>query len=199
MVYVLDMSPLEWDRIAVPSQNLWQKLVDGVPLQQSDIPVRPQLIGRFKAPDIGVPTQCFIFVSNYGREALEALAPDCIAYFPMDLRMPASIQSAKDYWFIEVVSRAQLIDWDRSDTVPRLIRAPDGRESRALAGRGIRGPVKFKAITPDLPPLWRETDVDRPNVHYFQSKWPIFMRDEFWHELNARFPGQLHAQKIKEN
>jgi hypothetical protein len=199
MVYVLDMLPLEWDQIAVPSQNLMQKLVDGVPLHQNDIPVGPQLIGRFKVPDISIPTRYFIFVSNHGREILEELAPGCIAYFPMDLRVPASMQPAKAYWFIEVVSRAQLIDWDRSDTALRIVRAPDGRESRALAGRGIRGPVKFKAITPDLPPLWREIDVDRPNVHYFHSKWSIFMRDEFWHELDARFPGQLSAQKIKEN
>ncbi len=53
MVYVLDMSPLEWDRIAVPSQNLWQKLVDGVPLQQSDIPVRPQLVWPLQGAGYG--------------------------------------------------------------------------------------------------------------------------------------------------
>lgn len=199
MVYVLDMSPLEWDRIAVPSHKLWQKIVDGVPLQQGDIPVEPQLIGSFKMPDINIPTQCFIFASEHGRQVLIELAPSCIAYFPMDIRVPTSMQPAKNYWFVEVISRAQLIDWDRSDTALRSVRAPDGRESRVLAGRGIRGPVKFKAITPDLPPVWREIDVDRPYVNYFQSKWPIFMRDEFWHELDARFPGQLAAQEIKES
>ncbi|MCC8431897.1 hypothetical protein LJ725_23225 [Reyranella aquatilis] len=199
MVYVLDMSPLEWDRITVPPDSAWQKLVDGVPLQQNDIPVEPRFIGRFKVPDISIPTQYFIFVSSHGREILDELAPGCLAYFPMELRVPASMQPAKNYWFVEVLSRAQLIDWDRSETVPRLVRAPDGRESRALAGRGIWGAVKFKAITPDLPPLWREIDVDRPNVNYFQSKWSIFMRDEFWRELDGRFPGQLSARKIKED
>ncbi|WP_289295599.1 hypothetical protein [uncultured Reyranella sp.] len=193
------MSPLEWDRITVPPESAWEKLVNGVPLQQSDIPVAPQFIGRFKVPDICIPTQYFIFVSNHGREILDELAPACFGYFPMELRVPASMQPAKNYWFVEVVSRAQLIDWDRSETVPRLVRAPDGRESRALAGRGIRGTVKFKAITPSTPPLWREIDVDRPAVNYFQSKWSIFMRDEFWRELDARFPDQLCARKINEN
>jgi hypothetical protein len=58
--------------------------------------------------------------------------------------------------------------------------------------------AKFKAMMPDIPPLWREADLDRPDVKYAFAKLWILMRDEFWEALNARFPKQLTAYKITE-
>lgn len=200
MVYILDVSPLKWDRIPDSLGNLHMKLVQGIPLQQSDIPVAPQLRARFKVPDIALPTQYFLFVSDRGRAVLEELAPYSIAYFPLDIRVPARMEPAKNYWLIEVTSRAQFIDWDRSPTVPRVVPAPDGGESRTLAGRGIRDKAtKFKPITFDLPPFWREADAPRRKIHVFASKWPIFMRDQFWEALSSRLPGQLGAERIAES
>ena len=198
MVYAMLTSPYEWERVPVFPHELVEKQIRGVPLQQSDIPWEPRLAGPFKVPDLCIPTEGFIFASDGGRKALEELAPGCVAYFPLNLQVPESMHPAKAYWFVEVTARAQHIDWDRSETVQRVVRAPDGRESRALSG-GIWGKsIKFKAASPDLPPLWREADLDRPTVHYFLNKGVIFMRDEVWEALNARFPGQLRARKPAE-
>ena len=56
--------------------------------------------------------------------------------------------------------------------------------------------VKFKPVTAQIPKIWREADVDRPDVNFFHNKRDEFMRDDLWEELNARFPGQLVAKKL---
>jgi hypothetical protein len=87
------------------------------------------------------------------------------------LKIPERIRAAAAYFFFDVLPRAQLIDWDQSPTARRIVRAPDGRESRSLDGRAILDlTVKFKPTTEETPPIWREADVDRPGVHFFQTR-----------------------------
>jgi hypothetical protein len=200
MVHVLRFSPHEyqWDRVP-HSREAYAKQGKGIPLQQSDIPVEARLAGPFKMPDVGVPTEGFFFASDRGRAGIEELAPGCCAFFAVKLQAPESMQLEKRYWFVEVTARAQSIDWDRSETKQRTLPAPDGRPCRVLERGGVFGTsAKFKAMTPDIPPLWREADLDRPSIKYFHPKLDILMRDEFWEALNARFPGQLTAYKITE-
>jgi hypothetical protein len=85
---------------------------------------------------------------------------------------------------------------DRTKTRRRLVSAPDGRESRAVMGAVWRPSTNFKAMTPEVPPIWREIDVDRPTVDFFHNKKDVFMRDELWDALNARFSGQLFPRKL---
>jgi len=151
-------------------------------------------------PDVGVPTEGFFFASDRGRAGIEELAPGCCAFFPVNLQAPESMQLEKRYWFVEVTARAQSIDWDRSETKQRALPAPDGRACRIL-NHSVFFPkpsVKFKAMTVDIPPMWREVDLDRSTVKYLYNKDQILMRDELWAALNARFPGQLTAKKISE-
>jgi hypothetical protein len=169
MVYVLDTPLYEWDRVPRVSHELVEKQIQGLPLQSSDIPAEPQLAGPFDVPDICIPTDGFLFVSDRGRAALEELAPGCVAFFPIDLKAPERMRPAKAYFFIEVLPRAQCIDWDRSETVRRIVRAPDGRESRAIRGSIWNRSTKVKAVSPDMPKIWREVDVDRPAVHFFEK------------------------------
>lgn len=191
MVYLLEPTRREWVRSAGVLGELLEKQVKGVALQQNDIPAEKALDGRFELPDICRAGDGFVFVSDRGRAALEDVAPGCIAFFPLKLKVPARMRPAEAYFFPDVLPRAQLIDWDRSPTVPRIVRAPDGRESRALKVRLTDPSIKFKAVAPDTPPIWREADLDRPQVHFFPSKQDVFVRDEVWEALNAKLPGQL--------
>jgi hypothetical protein len=52
--------------------------------------------------------------SSVGRAALEELAPGCVAFLPLQLKVPARMRTADAYFFPDVLPRAQLIDWDRS-------------------------------------------------------------------------------------
>jgi hypothetical protein len=196
MVYLLEAKKYTWGKVPLVSQELVDKQVQGIPLQEGDIPAESVLKGRFALPDICRPTSGFVFVSDRGRAALEELAPGCVTFFPLNMKAAEHMLTTKAYFFYDVLPRAQLIDWDRSPTVARIVRAPDGRESRALKGPITDLSIKFKAVTPETPPIWRETDLDRPTIHFFPNKKDVFMRDELWEALNAKFPGQLVAAKL---
>jgi hypothetical protein len=196
MVYLLEPKPRKWTRTTGASGELMRKQVQGIALQQSDLPPEKVLEGSFELPDICSTGDGFTFVSARGTAAFEELAPGCVAFFPLNLKVPERMRPVEAYFFFDVLPRAQLIDWDLSPTAPRVVPSPDGRESRALNARITDPSIKFKPVTADTPPIWREADLDRPTVHFFRSKQDIFLRDELWEALNARFPGQLVARKL---
>ncbi|MDP3077403.1 imm11 family protein [Bradyrhizobium sp.] len=197
MVYLLEPKEYKWVLYPSVPHALIDKRVQGIPLQQSDLPAETELKARFALPDICEPGSGFLFVSDRFRAALEELVPGCVAFLPLNLKAPPHMLTDKGYFFVDVLPRAQLIDWDRSPTGPRIVRAPDGRESRSLQGRRMTDPsVKFRPLTAETPPIWREADLDRPTVQYFPDKIDVFMRDELWEKLNVRFPKQLVATKL---
>jgi hypothetical protein len=196
MVYLLELTPRKWIRSAGVLGELLQKQIDGIALQQSDIPAEKALDGRFELPDFCGAGDGFRFVSDRGKAALEELAPGCVAFFPLNLKVPARMRPAHSYFFFDVLTRAQLIDWDLSPTAVRIVRASDGRESRALGVRITDPSIKFKPLTSEVPLIWREADVDRPTVHFFRNKQDVLLRDELWEALNARFPRQFVAKKL---
>jgi len=196
MIYLLKPKQYKWIQYPRVPPELVDKQVKGIALQQSDMPAETVLKARFELPDICRPSEGFLFVSDRGREALEELSPGCVAFFPLNLKAPAHMLTAKSYFFIDVLPRAQCIDLDRSPTVPRIMRAPDGRESRALKGLITDPSIKFKPLASETPPIWREADLDRPAVHFFSDKRDVFLRDELWEALNAKLPDQLVATKL---
>jgi hypothetical protein len=88
------------------------------------------------------------------------------------------MRPAKVYFF-GLLPRAQMIDWDRSPTVQRIVRAP--RKS----GRTFDSPVKFRALTSETPPIRRETDVDRPS--FFPNRQDIFCGMKFGRRSTGGF------------
>ena len=171
MVYLFEPTPRAWKRTAGVLGDLLTKQIEGSPLHPSDIPAAKRLDSHFKLSDINGAGDGFRFVSDRGRAALEELAPGCVAFFPLNLKIPERIRAAATYFFFDVLPRAQMIDWDQSPTSLRIVGAPDGRESRALAGGALSDlAVKFKPTTEETPPIWREADLDRPAVHFFRTK-----------------------------
>src|SRR5262249_40357592 len=137
------------------------------------------------------PTASFFRRIGGGRGS-KSLPLAAAPFSPVKLQAPTRMQLEKRYWFVEVTARAQSIDWDRSETKQHAFSAPDGRAWRTL-NETIFSPkpsVKFKAMTADIPPIWREAELDRDDAKYFFPRRDILMRDELWAALNARFPGQ---------
>ncbi|WP_291716136.1 DUF1629 domain-containing protein [Bradyrhizobium sp.] len=187
MVYLLEPKHYNWIQgPGIPSELL-RKQVNGIALEQSDVPAETVVRGRVALPDTGHANDGCLFVSDHGRTALEELAPGCVAFFPLNIKAPEKMLAGRGFFLFDVLPRAQLIDWDRSPTAPRIVRAADGRESRALNAQITDPSIKLKRLTPDTPLIWREADVDRPAVHFFRNKQDIFARDELWEALNARF------------
>lgn len=196
MVYLFDTTEYEWDRVPYVSRELVSKQMNGVPLQESDIPKESFIEGPFDMPNISRPTRGFIFVSEGGRAALQKLAPGCVAFFPLNLKVPAKMRPAEKYYFIDILPRVQGIDWGRSATCLRPVRAPDGRESRTIVSPLMGGSTKVREVTPETPMIWRETDLNTSATHFFLNKGDIFVQDGLWEALNTEFPGQLVAKKF---
>ncbi|UGY16547.1 imm11 family protein [Bradyrhizobium septentrionale] len=196
MVYLLEPKPYTWIRSPGLPSELLDKQVHGVTLAHEDVPAETTVKGRVALPDICHANDGLLFVSERARAALEELVPGRVAFFPLNLKASENLLVGRGFFLFDVLPRAQLIDWDLSLTAPRIVRPADGRESRALKA-GIADPsVKFKAVRPETPPIWREADLDRPTVNFFASKKHVFLRDETWEALNARFSGQLVARKL---
>jgi hypothetical protein len=174
MVYLLEPKPYKWIRSPGLPSELVRKQVHGLALEQNDVPTETVVKGRLALPDICHANDGCLIVSDRGRAALEELAPDCVAFFPLNLKAPENILAARRFFLFDVLPRAQLIDWDRSLTGPRLVRASDGRESRSIRGLMTDPSTKLKAETLETPPIWREADLDRPNVLFFANKKDIF-------------------------
>jgi uncharacterized protein DUF1629 len=196
MVYLLEPKPYKWIRSPGVPSELVRKQVHGIALEQSDVPTETVVKGRLGLLDICHANDGCLIVSDRGRAALEELVPGRVAFFPLNMKAPENMLAARRFFLFDVLPRAQLIDWDRSPTGPRIVCAPDDRESRSLKGRIIDSSIKFNAVTPETPQIWREADVDRPAIHFFANKMDIFVRDEVWEALNARFLGQLVARKL---
>jgi hypothetical protein len=196
MIYLLETERYTWVRSPGIPREVVQKYVSGAALQQADIPIETIANGRVELPDICHANDgCFI-VSGYFRAALEEFVPGLITFFRLHLVGSEKMLAGREFFLFDVLPRAQMIDWDRSPTALRVTRAPEGRESRALSAPITDPSVRFKAVNPETPPIWRESDTNTPTVHFFRSKRDVFLRDELWSELNARFPKQLVARKL---
>jgi hypothetical protein len=57
MVYLLETTLLDWDEVPYVSKEFVSKQIQGIALQQSDIPPEPRLRGAFELPDIWLNQQ----------------------------------------------------------------------------------------------------------------------------------------------
>ncbi|CCD92737.1 hypothetical protein BRAO375_2210025 [Bradyrhizobium sp. ORS 375] len=194
MVYLLEPRRYKWIQAAYVPDGLMQKQLDGIALQQSDIPLETPLKGSVPIPDICSGAQGFLFVSDRGREVLEDLVPGHIAFFPLTLKAPSRIMTAKAYYFIDVLTRAQLVDWDTTPMEPTSIRTPDGRPTYLTRTASLE--ANFKTVGADTPPIWRETDVDTPTRRLLINKRLVLMQDHIWQALDERLPKQLVASRF---
>ena len=65
-------------------------------------------------PDFFFITYGDYFVSSRFRAVLDTFAAGAVEYFEMDFRIPPTKKPAEAYYFLNVLGRNQLIDWDVS-------------------------------------------------------------------------------------
>ncbi|MGJ4931621.1 hypothetical protein ACQR1I_32130 [Bradyrhizobium sp. HKCCYLS2038] len=196
MAYLLEPNQYKWIQAAGAHPELLRKQINGVPLQQVDIPTETVLKGRLKLPDICSAGDAFRFVSDQGKVVLEELVPGCVSFFPLAIKATDLLLAGRRFFFIDVLPRGQLIDWDRSSTDLRDDRTKDGREVRFLRGLMTDPITKYKSVTLSTPPIWREIDVDGAAAQFIANKKHILLRDEVWEALNVKFPGQLVPRRL---
>lgn len=198
MVYLLEpvLAKLRMERLEGIPFGFAEKKNKGLDFSREDVPPEITIEGSFVLPDICRPTREFIFISERARGAFERLAPGCCRFFPLKVNAPARMKPESIYYYLDVTARAQTIDWERSETARRVVPAPGGGESRGVKAARLDLYAKFRPLTADDPPIWREADAEIAGVHFFESKIEEFVTDEFWQGLSKEFPSQLVAKRL---
>jgi hypothetical protein len=137
-------------------------------------------------PDFYQLRNCEYIVSSFAREILEAYAPGCIEYIEVKVDTPSDFIRAPAYYYINVLPRAQLVDWTHFvSSVPP-----------------IRGKIfPFKPFGSNDPLIWHEMnigDVKEQPIRVGQKA--ILVRGRLWNVLIEHFPLQLrHHMQISKD
>ena len=135
------------------------------------------------------------YVSSRFRAVLERYARGAVEYIEVLFNMPASKNPADAYYFINVVGRGQLIDWESSNK-----RGPvRGRENKAFYSL-IWPPAQWamKAPPPGHPVIWHEVHKEVGDLVCLGSGNHVFVTNALGAALNAAFPGQVRLHAIRE-
>jgi uncharacterized protein DUF1629 len=130
------------------------------------------------------------YVSSRFRAVLEKYASGAIAYIDVSFNIPANKNPADAYYFINVLGRSQLMDWELT---PKRCRRKRYFHWEGTADRWVmRAPPAAHVA------IWHETDRIEKDAEYIGSGTDVFVTNELGDALNAAFPGQCRLSRIRE-
>jgi hypothetical protein len=165
------------------------------PVPAEQLPRSVAVGGNRAMPDFFRLAVDHFYVSSRLRELIDQYASGAIEYIEVPFTVPANKNPADGYYFINVLGRGQLIDWDAS-----LKRGP----TRGLGGKryfSLKPPSDqwgMKAPPSDHPAIWHEIDREIDDLVYIGSGMRVFVADLLGDALAAAFPGQVRLSPIRE-
>ena len=103
------------------------------------------------------------------------------------------------YYFMNVLGRAQRIDWLSSRVKINLVTHSDRTTEIVARHQSLpEDSVKMRARRDDDPHAWLENESVIGGVRY-SLPGEVILSDWLWHELNKRFPHQLEPRTISCN
>jgi hypothetical protein len=160
-------------------------------------PVPPDLVrqtvdvgGNRPMPDFFFLQANHYYVSSRFRAVLEKYASGAVEYIDLPFNIPANKDPADAYYFINVLGRAQLIDWE---STPKRC-----RRGRYFHWEGPPDRWVMRAPVPNHVAIWHETHRINEDAAYFGSGTHVFVTNELGDALSAAFPGQSRLTRIRE-
>jgi len=134
-------------------------------------------------------------VRDFARMVMATLGAR-IPFYPVGLearpRITLRLNLAKAYYFINILGRAQRLLW--LETPTREYQARDDGTVPIGLLRDFEGwKLRWRAASEPL--IWHDTPWIVGNKRYSHQA-EIFIEDVLWQELDAKFPGQLNAQRV---
>jgi len=151
--------------------------------------------GGSRMPDFFSLAAGHYYVSSRFRAVVEKHAKDVVEYIEVQFNMPANKHPADAYYFINVLGRGQLIDWESSNK-----RGPTkGIENKRFYDL-LWPPDQWAMKTPPLehPAIWHEVHRAIDDFVYIGSGTNVLVTNELGDALNATFPGQVQLYSIRE-
>ena len=141
-------------------------------------------------PDCFYTQLDYFFVSSRFRSVLEEFARGQVEYIEVELTMPAQKKPADAYYFINILGRSQLMNWELSQ-----------KRSRGVGFHFLDGtPDKWvmRSPTVDHVAIWHEIDHIEKDETFFGSGTRVFVTDGLGDALDVAFPGQCRLRQIQE-
>lgn len=134
-------------------------------------------------------------IRDFARMVMAALGAR-IPFYPDGLeakpRITLRLNLAKAYYFINVLGRAQRLLWVETPTREYPARK-DGTVPIGLLHDFEDWRLRWRAAGEPL--IWHDTPWIVGNKRYSHQA-EIFIEDVLWQDLDAKFPGQLNAQRV---
>jgi hypothetical protein len=148
-------------------------------------------------PEMFHTARGLIMFSERARVVMEEWAPGQVEFIPVachaEPRIAARLNFASAYYFINVLGRAQRLQWleIRTQRFPQ----DDGTEGFAPLP-GFHN-LKLRERAAGEPLIWHDTPWIVGRRRY-TSHTDIFIEDVLWRELDANFPDQLNPLRVGE-
>jgi hypothetical protein len=187
---------LKWQFMPIPRDTV-HKTIDVL----SDVPI-PDFLkdpgdvdGDRPMPDFFFLAADHYYVSSRLRSVLERYAHDAVEYIEVKFNMPESKNPADAYYFINVLGRGQLVDWDASNKSGPS-RTSDNK--RSYVRNWPPDQWAMRPPPPGHPAIWHEVDKEVDDIVYRGSGTQVFVTRELGDALKTGFPGQVRLYSIRE-
>jgi hypothetical protein len=153
-----------------------------------------------KLPDIFHTARDIIVFSERARVVMEHWAPGQVEFIPVvchaEPKVAATLDFASAYYFINVLGRAQRLQWLEMATRQYQFRTDDGAEIFGLLHDFGKWALRERAIREPL--IWRDTPW-RDGDKEYRGLSQVLIEDLLWRELDTDFPDQLHPLRAGES
>jgi hypothetical protein len=200
MVYILRRRPDNYPDISYdvrPHQDAESEYrTQGLTVPANMLPEQVTIESDSPMPDIYEWDMSHFIISSRARIVFEAFVPGAIEYLPIRIVGSRTLNLVDAYFYINVLTRDQLIDWSLS--------THDRSEHRKEhSGRPIilaHLPSKRGTVFRPSPRyhIWQETDVETVEARYSFYRDIILLSDALWTELDSAFPGQVDARRFQD-
>lgn len=147
-------------------------------------------------PDIFRASSRIIVFSERARALMERWAPGQVEFVRVEIQVDrdTALQSnlASAYYYINVLGRAQRLQWPETPTRPFQI-GEDGIERFVMTDDYSQW--RFRQRAPGEPLIWRESWWHLDGKEY-RGHFEILIEGVLWQELDAELPNQLNATQV---
>jgi len=152
-----------------------------------------------RLPDMFHTSRGIFIFSERARLVMEHWAPGQVEFIPVTCRaerkIAATLNFDKAYYFINVLGRAQRLQW-REMSTQKYPPREDGTELFGLLPDLHKW--KLPERSADEPLIWHDTPW-RDGNREFLGQDEVLVEDVLWRELDANFPDQLHPLRAGED
>ena len=163
-------------------------LLEGLPIPENYIPKRVVVQADRPMPHLWNYGGSWV-VSAKARALFTKLVPNSISFVPITIVGPPEMKLDPKYYYMNVLVRDQLVDYERSKLWKKREALRDGTYDTTVEGSPRSRSIVFKPHAKYH--LWREINFQVGDERFSFSSSRVLLSDALWNELNTAFPNEV--------